>query len=176
MSSISYIKKALSKLDNDNLLTFLLDVITCGGIEYVEDYDKTKQYKKDEKIYIQDEDGMHHIYVAIVDEPIIGKIIDDEWVDLLQSFRRPIVNANDVLSTCEMIEESIICTMPNQTQFTITTPSVENKLYTINVYHPTKGRLAKTDWTLVGRILKLNSEYAVPNIGQRLVIDLLKKN
>lgn len=176
MSSIEYIKKALYKLDNDNLITFLLDVITCGGIEEVTDYDSTKQYRKDEKVYKQDDDGTHHIYVSTVDSPKVGVILSSEWVDLLQSFRRPIINATDVISTCEMIEETILCTMSNQTQFTITTPSVENKIYTINVYHPTKGRLAQTDWTLNGRIIKLNSGYEVPNIGDKLIIDLLKKN
>lgn len=176
MSSIEYIKKALYKLDNDNLITFLLDVITCGGIEEVTDYNPNKQYLKDEKVYKQDDDGTHHIYVATVSSPKVGTILASEWVDLLQSFRRPIINATDVISTCEMIEETILCTMSNQTQFTITTPSVENKIYTINVYHPTKGRLAQTDWALSGRIIKLNSGYEVLNIGDKLIIDLLKKN
>lgn len=175
-SSIEYIKKALSKLDNDNLITFLLDVITCGGIEEVTDFNVNKQYHKDEKVYKQDSDGTHHIYISTVESPKKGVILATEWVDLLQSFRRPIINATDVISTCEMIEETILCTMSNQTQFTVTTPSVENKIYTINVYHPTKGRLAQTDWTLNGRVITLNSGYSVPKIGDKLIIDLLKKN
>lgn len=176
MSSIDYIKSTLNKLDNDNLLTFLIDVVTCGGIDSVEDYNETKQYKKDQKVYYKDEDGMHHIYIAIVDKPEIGEIYDDEWVDLLQSFRRPIVNPADVVSNVEMIEEIILSTSANQTTFTITSPGVENKIYTVIVYHPTKGRLAKTDWTLTGRNIKLKSEYAVTTVGQRLVVDLVKKN
>lgn len=176
MSSIEYIKSTINKLDNDNLLTFLLDVITCGGIDSVEDYNNTKQYKRDQKVYFKDEDGMHHIYVAIVDKPEIGRIFDDEWVDLLQSFRRPVINPADVVSNVEMLEEVIISTVSKQSTFTLTSPGVENKIYTIIVYHPTKGRLTRNDWSLTGRNIKLNPEYALPSVGQRLVVDLVKRN
>lgn len=176
MSSIEYIKSTLKRLDNDNLLNFLLDIVTCGGIDTVEDYNTTKQYKKDEKVYFQDEDGMHHIFICIVDKPAIGTIYKDEWLDLLQYFRRPIVDASEVVSNFEMIEEVIISTKANQTTFTLTSPGVENKIYTVIVYHPTHGRLAKEDFTLVGRNIKLNSEYAVTTLGDKLIVDLVKEN
>lgn len=176
MTGINYIKSTLKKMDNDNLLNFLLDVVTCGGIDTVEDYNNTKQYRKDEKVYYKDMDGMHHIYICMVDEPAIGEIYDDEWVDLLQSFRRPTVNPADVISNVEMIEEAIIATTPSQNTFTITTPGIENNLYTVIVYHPTKGRLAKTDWRREGRRIILKPDFVVPSVGQRLVVDLVKKN
>lgn len=176
MSSIEYIKSTLNKLDNDNLLNFLLDIITCGGIDTVEDYNPEKQYRKDEKVYYQDEDEMHHIYICTVDKPTIGEIYDDEWIDLLQYFRRPIINPGDVVSNFEMIEEIITSSASNQTTFTITTPGVENKMYTVIVYHPVHGRLAKTDFTLVGRNIKLKPEFSVTTLGSKLIVDLVKKN
>lgn len=176
MSGINYIKNTLKKMDNDNLLNFLLDVVTCGGIDTVEDYNDSKQYRRDEKVYYKDDDGMHHIYIAIVDEPTIGEIYDDEWVDLLQYFRRPTVNPGDVVSNVEMIEETIISNSSNQSTFTVTTPGIENKIYTVIVYHPVKGRLAKTDFSLTGRNIKLKPGFEVASIGDRLIVDLVKKN
>lgn len=176
MAGINYIKNTLKKMDNDNLLNFLLDVITCGGIDTVFDYDENKQYRKDEKVYYRDEEGMHHIYISIVDDPTVGELYDNEWVDLLQYFRRPTVNPGDVVSNVEMIEEMILATSSNQSTFTITTPGIENKIYTVIVYHPTRGRLAKTDFTLTGRNIKLKAGFEVASIGQRLIVDLVKKN
>lgn len=176
MSGINYIKSSLKKMDNDNLINFLLDIVTNGGIDAVEDFNPDKQYGKDEKVYYQDSDGMNHIYVCIVDEPAIGELYDDEWVDLLQSFRKPTVNPADVIANVEMIEEPIVATSSNQSVFTITTPGVENNLYTIIVYHPTKGRLAKTDWSREGRRITLKPGYLVASAGQRLIVDLVKKN
>ena len=48
--SINYIKENLKKLDHDNLISFLFDVIVRGGIDDVEDFDETKEYVENEKI------------------------------------------------------------------------------------------------------------------------------
>ena len=86
--SIEYIKQNLNKFDKDNLLTFIFDIITCGSLDEVEDFDASKSYVKGEKVYCKDMDGVHHIYKCKVEQSTVGNIIYNEWVDLLQMLRK----------------------------------------------------------------------------------------
>lgn len=172
--SIEYIKKNLAKFDKDNLVSFLFDIITCGGLDTVEDFDSGKSYKENEKVYHKDSKGFHHIYKCKVELSTPGEIVRDEWVDLLQSFRKPLVDPGDIISTLEVGEEVIVSLVENQKEFTLTTPGVEDDMYDIVVFHPTLGRLAKTDFELVGKTIILDNEYIVPTIGSKLIVDLYR--
>lgn len=172
---INYIKKTLEKMDNDNLLVFLLDIATCGGIDYVEDYNNTKQYVENEKIYYKDNSGLHHIYKCQVPKATIGEIIDGEWLDLLQTFRKPIVNPDDVIVKVDVGEEIVITTTANQNSFELKTPGIEDGMYTVVVFHPVVGRLAASDFKLQGRTVTLNIGLEIPVAGSKIVVDLYRK-
>lgn len=173
--SIGYIKKNLDKFDKDNLISFLFDIITCGaGLDSVQDFDPSKTYIENEKVYYRDAKGSHHIYKCKVSSSTPGEIMRDEWIDLLQSFRKPLVDPDDIISSIEVGEEVIVSLFPAQTEFTLTTKGVEDGMYDIVVFHPIEGRLAKTDFKLVGNTIILNSQYAVNNIGSKLIVDLYR--
>ena len=52
---------------------------------------------------------------------------------------------------------------------------VEDNMFTITVHHPEFGRLAKTDFNVVGQQIILDDMYAVA-IGENLILDLYRKN
>lgn len=172
--SINFIKNNLGKFDKDNLISFLFDIITCGaGLESVEDFDINKSYKENEKVYYVDANGLHHIYKCKVEESTVGDIVYGEWIDLLQSFRKPLVEPSDIISSLEVIEEVLISTEESQVEFTLETKGVEDSMFYVVLFHPEYGRLAKTDFKLVGKTIILNPEYSV-NTGERLIVDLYR--
>ena len=173
--SINYIKENLKKLDHDNLISFLFDVIVRGGIDDVEDFDETKEYVENEKIYIKDAKGIHHIYKCMVTRSTVGSIIENEWIDLLQSFRKPIVSEETVTASLDIREEILLATESNQREFRLSTSGVEEGLFTVIVFHPTKGRLASGDFEIAGRYILLNEEFKVNDVGEKLIVDLYQK-
>ena len=172
--SIKFIKENLKKFDHDNLISFLFDIITCGGLDTIEDFDIGKVYHENEKVYFLDAAGLHHIYKCKVDSSTAGQIVRGEWIDLLQSFRKPVADYTNMIATVEVLEEVVLSVINNQTDFTLTTRGVEDGMYDIVVYHPELGRLAKTDYTLSGNKIILKSEYKVVNAGGKLIVDLYR--
>lgn len=170
--SINYFKENLKKFDHDNLISFLFDIVVRGGIENVEDFDKEKQYVENDKVYIKDSKGTHHIYKCRVEKAEKGLIKPDEWIDLLQSFRKPIVNEETIVSSLDIREEVLISTVDNQKEFKLNTVGVEEGMYTVVVFHPTLGRLSRQDFELAGSHIILNEDCVVPVADSRLIVDL----
>ena len=170
--SINYFKENLKKFDHDNLISFLFDIVICGGIENVEDFREDKQYVENDKVYVKDSKGTHHIYKCKVEEATVGLIKSDEWIDLLQSFRKPIVNEETLIASPDIREEVLLSTVDNQKEFKLNTVGVEDGMYTVVVFHPTLGRLSRQDFELVGKYIILNDEYAVPVADSKLIVDL----
>lgn len=170
--SINYFKENLKKFDHDNLISFLFDIVVCGGIENVEDFDKEKQYKENDKVYVKDAKNVHHIYKCKVELATKGLIKPDEWVDLLQSFRKPIVNEDTIIANVDVKEEVLYSTINNQKEFKLNTVGVDEGMYNVVVFHPTLGRLSRQDFDLVGQYIILNDNCLVQNADSRLIVDL----
>ena len=170
--SINYIKENLKKFDHDNLISFLFDIIIRGGLDNIEDFDNTKEYHKNEKVYVKDAVGMHHIYKCDVEVATVGELLQDEWVDLLQSFRKPIVSEETVVASVDIREEVLVSDQANQVRFELNTAGVEEGMYTVVVFHPDLGRLSVQDYQVVGRRIVLKPEFAVANMGDRLIVDI----
>ena len=117
---------------------------------------------------------MHHIYKCKVKNSTTGQIVRDEWFDLLQSFRKPLVNYDNIIATAEVQEEVILSVISNQSEFTLTTPGVEDGVFDVIVYHPEIGRIAKTDFTLSGNKILLNPGFEVVTTGGKLIVDLYR--
>jgi len=171
--SINYIKENLKKFDHDNLISFLFDIIIRGGLDDIEDFDNNKEYHKNEKVYIKDAVGMHHIYKCDVEVATVGELLQDEWVDLLQSFRKPIVSEETVVASVDIREEVLVSDQANQVRFELNTAGVEEGMYTVVVFHPDLGRIAQTDFELAGRTIILKDP--VINKGDKLIVDLYSK-
>ena len=95
-------------------------------------------------------------------------------IDLLQSFRKTIANYDNIIATADIQEEVILSAISNQTEFTLTTPGIEDGIFDVIVYHPELGRLAKTDFTLSGNKIILNAGFEVAKAGGKLIIDLYR--
>ena len=173
--SINYIKENIKKIDHDNLISFLFDIIVRGGLDEIDDYDVEREYIKNEKMYYKDVKGIHHIYKCKVDKATVGEIVLVEWEDLLQSFRKPIIGEETIVSSVDIREEVLVSSVENQTDFELNTAGVDEGLYTIVVFHPELGRLARSDFQTSGKYIILNNETAVKNIGDRLIVDLYQK-
>ena len=173
--SIEYFKKNLKKFDHDNLIAFLFDIVLRVDINEVVDYDENVQYHLHEKVYVQDVKGKHHIYKCLVENSTVGELKDEEWVDLIQSFRKPIIGEETIVSSIDIREEVLVSSVENQTDFELNTAGVDEGLYTIVVFHPELGRLARSDFQTSGKYIILNNENAVKNIGDRLIVDLYQK-
>jgi hypothetical protein len=171
--SINYIKDNLKKFDHDNLISFLFDIIVRGGLDSIEDFDENKEYLKNDKIYFKDLKNNHHIYKCVVNKSTKGTIVVDEWIDLLQSFRKPIVSEETVVASLDIMEEVLESVEPNQIEFKLNTAGVEEGIYTVIVFHPDLGRLAQTDYKLAGKSIILNTP--VSEVGSRLIVDLFGK-
>ena len=174
--SIKFIKENIKKFDHDNLISFLFDIVIRGGLENVEDFDTTKSYPENAKVYYKDVKNIHHIYKCVVEISTPGMIVPGEWIDLLESFRKPLVNEETIVANTEVKEEVVISTAPNQTEFELTTLGVEDNMYFITIHHPEHGRLAKTDFTVIGQMIVLDEMYAVSDEGSKLIVDLYRKN
>ena len=174
--SIKYIKENLKKFDHDNLISFLFDIVIRGGIDNVHDFDVNREYFLDEKVYIKDVNGTHHIYKCIVDKATVGDIVQGEWIDLIQSFRKPIVTDETVISQVDITEKVIISSVENQVIFELSDIVINDGDYTAVIFHPEHGRLAKTDFKLIGNSIILNDEFKVKNIGEKLIVDLYRNN
>ena len=171
--SINYIKDNLKKFDHDNLISFLFDIIVRGGLDSIEDFNENKEYLKNDKIYFKDLKNNHHIYKCVANKSTKGTIVTDEWIDLLQSFRKPIVSEETVVASLDIMEEVLESVEPNQIEFKLNTTGVEEGIYTVIVFHPDLGRLAQTDYKLAGKSIILNTP--VSEVGSRLIVDLFSK-
>ena len=171
--SIRYIKDNLKKFDHDNLISFLFDIVIRGGLDNVDDFDIEKEYTENEKVYFKDEKGVHHIYKCLVEKSTKGQLLQEEWIDLLQSFRKPIINEETIIPNVDIKEEVIVATNDNQYEFILSTAGVEDGDYDVVVFHPEHGRLARSDFNLINKSIILNDEYQL-NRNERLIVDLYR--
>lgn len=173
--SLNYFKENLKKFDHDNIIQFLFDLILRVDLDEVEDFDKTKQYVLNQKVYIKDVKGKHHIYKCLVEKATVGILDDNEWEDIIQSFRKPIVGEETIVAGLDIRQEVIKADVVNQKEFKLKTYGVSDDAYYVIIFHPELGRLAKTDFQISGQYVVLNDDCVLKNIGDRLVVDLYSK-
>lgn len=173
--SINYFRENLKKFDHDNLISFLFDILLRINIDEIEDFDINKEYNMYQKVYVKDIKGKHHIYNCIVEKSTIGQLKDDEWIDLIQSFRKPIITDNNIVTGIDVRQEVVYTTQANQKEFELNTYGVSEGAYTVIIFHPELGRLASTDFQVLGQTVVLNDDCIVKNINGKIVIDLYGK-
>lgn len=173
--SINYFKENLKKFDPDNLVSFLFDIVLRIDLDEIEDYDATKQYYLHDKIYYKDAKGRHHIYNCLVEEATVGNLVPVEWIDLVQSFRKPIITEETLVASVEVKQEVLVSTVANQREFELKTRGVAEGGYTILVYHSELGKLTQTDFVVSGKYVILNEDCAMKEVGGRLIVDLFSK-
>lgn len=173
--SINYFKENLKKFDHDNIVAFLFDILLRVNIDEVEDYEIDKEYHLHQKVYYKDAKGKHHIYTCQVENSTVGQFKQDEWVDLVQSFRKPIVSEETVVASLDIRQEVLYSTKPNQKEFELKTNGVSEGAYNIIIFHSELGRLARIDFEVSGKTIILKDPFIMKNVGGKLVVDLYAK-
>lgn len=81
---INYIKATLDKVNDDNIIKFLVDLV-AAGIKDTENFEPNKVYTYNDKVYLY-KDGKHKVYKCIVNVSTPCETIDEEtteeWADL----------------------------------------------------------------------------------------------
>ena len=163
---IRYIRSNFSKLGPDHLYKFLLDIITRGDFDKIENYDITKSYVKGSKVYYF-RNNTHHIYECITDISTDGAFVDSEWADIIDVFRG--MTGDDILNKMFITEE--IFTADKETnKITIQYDGYDPLLCKIIPFHSIQGRLSETEYTLNDNVITLND--IVMNAGEYMIIDI----
>ena len=173
--SINYFKQNLKKFDHDNLIPFLFDILLRVNIDEIEDFDPTKEYQLHQKVYYKDVKGKHHIYTCTVEKSTAGEISDDEWKDIVQSFRKPIISDETIVASMDIRQEVLNATSVNQKEFVLKTYGVSEGAWNVIIFHSELGRLAKSDFQISGQTIVLNDDCVVKSKNGRLVVDLYSK-
>lgn len=81
---INYIRTTLDKVNEDNIIKFLLDLVGAS-IKDTVNFEPHKVYRCNDKVYLY-KDGKHRVYKCIVDISTPCETIDEEtteeWADL----------------------------------------------------------------------------------------------
>lgn len=173
--SINYFKENLKKFDHDNLVAFLFDIILRINLDEVEDFDATKEYHLHDKVYYKDAKGKHHIYSCLEENATVGSLVPVEWIDLVQSFRKPLITEDTVVASIDVKQEVLVSTVSNQKEFELQTRGVSEGAYTTLVYHSELGRLPQVDYTVSGNYIVLNDDCVMKEVGGRLIVDLFSR-
>lgn len=170
MSNFSFIKSNLNKLGPDHLYRFLMDLITKGDFESIDDYDPTRIYHFGERVYVY-EDNVHHIYECRVDNSTTGDIIDYEWVDLIDAFNT--LNVDEILNKLYITEELFTADVDTR-EIPIKYDGYDKEFCKIMLYHSIQGRLASDEFTVNDNVITLKD--FVMNKGEYIVMDIFEYN
>ena len=75
---IRYIRKNMEKQSSNDMMNVIKDLVIKSDISTINNFSTVKQYKKGDKVYLK-EGKKHRVYVCLVDNPTVGKIIEGEW-------------------------------------------------------------------------------------------------
>ena len=170
MSNFSFIKSNLNKLGPDHLYRFLMDLITKGDFESIEDFDPTITYHFGEKVYLY-EDNVHHIYECRVSNSTLGVLVDYEWIDLIESFNS--LNVDDILNKLYITEE-LFTADEDTREIPIKYEGFDIGFCKVMLYHSIQGRLSSEEFSIDDNIITLKD--LVMNKGEYIVIDIFEYN
>ena len=75
---IRYIRKNMEKQSSTDMMNVLKDLVIKSDISTINNFSPVKQYTKGDKVYLK-EGRNHRVYVCLVDNPTVGKIVEGEW-------------------------------------------------------------------------------------------------
>lgn len=162
----NYIRSNFSKLGPDHLYRFLVDIITRGEFDNVDNFNPVRRYIKGDKIYML-KDGVHHIYECVASIASEGEFVDGEWADIIDVFRG--LSTDDILNKMYITEE--LYTADAQVNVVpIQYDGFDMTLCKLIVFHSIQGRLSETEFTIEGNSIHLND--MIMNPGEYMIIDI----
>lgn len=170
MSNFNFIKSNLNKLGPDHLYRFLMDLITRGDFESIDDFDPAIIYHFGEKVYVY-ENKIHHIYECRVNNSTAGEILDYEWVDLIDAFKS--INIDEILNKLYITEEVFTADIDTK-EFPIKYKGFDKEFCKVMLYHSIQGRLASDEFDINDNIVTLKD--FTMNKGEYIVMDIFEYN
>ena len=164
--SFNYVRTNFNKLGDDHLYKFLVDVITRGQFDDIEDLDIMRRYIKGSKVYTF-ENGVHHIYECITEISTEGEFVETEWADIIDVFRG--MNTDDVLNKMYITEE-LYDAVEEVNEIPIQYEGYEQSLCKVILFHSIQGRLSETEYHIENDIIYLHD--LVMNPGEYMIIDI----
>ena len=164
--SFNYIRTNFSKLGPDHLYKFLVDIVTRGQFDEIDDFDETRIYLKGAKIYMY-EDGVHHIYECVEDVSTQGLFVPNEWVDIIDIFRG--IDTNDIINKMYITEE-LFEAEDEVNEIEIQYEGYSENLCRVVLFHSIQGRLSETEFTIENGVIHLNDLFMNP--GEYMIIDI----
>lgn len=159
--NIRSIQTNLKKLQNDNLLKFLYDIVV-NQLQDVDPYKEGNSYVKDDVVYLQ-ENNIHKIYQCIVDKSS-NSFVSDEWEHILDTYDREIKTVNNL----KIREEVHIITEETKSQIT-SKLDFKSENSTFIVYNGKKRYAVNHDFTVNEKTITFNKPF---NVGDRLILEV----
>lgn len=168
MSNFSFIKSNLNKLGPDHLYRFLMDLITRGDFNSIDDFDPSAFYHYGERVYVY-ENMIHHIYECRVENSTPGEILDDEWLDLIDALKP--INLDEIINKMYIVEETFTADT-NTREVPIKYDGFDNELCKVMLYHSIQGRLASDEFSISDNLITLK-DFEM-NKGEYIVMDIFE--
>ena len=162
----NYISSNFSKLGPDHLYRFLMDIITRGEFDKVDNYDPSHRYMKGDKIYML-LDNTHHIFECISSSPTQGEFVLSEWADIIDVFRG--LSTDDILNKMYITEELFNAEV-QVNEIPIQYEGFDMALCKLVLFHSIQGRLSETEFTIEANRIHLKD--LVMNPGEYMIIDM----
>lgn len=159
--NIQLIQTNLKKLQNDNLLRFLYDLI-INNLQDVDQYQVGNIYNKNDIVYLQ-ENNIHNIYRCIVDRSS-DVFLFNEWEYVLDIYDKEVrsVNSFKIKEEVHVITEETIYQITSNLE-----TKYENSTYII--YHGKKRYANNYDFTVKNNQIFFNKPF---NPGDRLILEV----
>ena len=159
--NIRSLETNLDKLQNDNLLKFLYDLIITNLYD-VECYEIEKKYNKGDLIYLE-KDNVHKIYQCIV-EKSSDMFVDDDWDHILDVYPREIGTVTNlkIREEVHVITEETVNSIVTELDF-----KQENSSFAI--YKGKKRYAINYDFTVDEKTITFTNPF---NVGDRLILEV----
>lgn len=81
---IRFIRKTIGKQSINDMVNIMKDLILKSDISSINNFSELKQYHAGDKVYVKD-GKIHRVYVCKVANSTVGKILDNEWRQYIES-------------------------------------------------------------------------------------------
>ena len=157
--NIRSIQTNLKKLQEDNLLQFLYDII-ISNLQNVHPYENGVQYKVGDLVYIQ-EDGVHKVYQCLNDTEAFNS---DDWEHVLDVYEKEEFRVSNfrVKEEVHIITEETINSIVSNLEF-----KGENSTFII--YKGKQRYAVNYDFTVDDHNITFNKPF---NVGERIILEV----
>lgn len=162
--NIQYIKTNIEKLNQQQLVSLLADMI-LDVVDNIKEFDSTKIYDVGDKVYFEEDGGVHHVYQCIVKNTTTG-FIRENWLNLIEVYKGDYAPFYDI-----RILEEVVKPTSKLTKHTISLDYNADQS-TVAIYKGKLRLVRDDDFTLNGKTITLKTAL---NAGERIIIEVRER-